>query len=64
MFYAGAALGIKPVLRRVKSQVAKSLGLKGRAKYLDSFDTSVLADYERLPKNLQEAVLAAWSGLG
>jgi hypothetical protein len=63
VFYAGAQLGIKPVLRKIKSQLAKGLGLKGRAKYLQGFDTSAVSDYEHLPKNVQEAILAAWSEL-
>jgi hypothetical protein len=63
VFYAGAQFGIKPVLRKVKSQLAKSLGLKGRPKYLDRFDTSAVGGYEHLSKNVQEAVLAAWSEL-
>ena len=63
VFYAGAQLGIKPVLRKVKSQLAKGLGLKGRAKYLEGFDKSAVSDYADLPKHVQEALLAAWSEL-
>ena len=63
VFYAGAELGIKLVHRKVKSQIAKGLGLKGKAKYLDRFDTSVMDSFEGLSPKLQEAALAAWSEL-
>ena len=63
VFYASAELGIKPVLRKVKSQLAKGFGFKGRGRYLDRVETSAIDQYENLPPNVQEAVLAAWSEL-
>ena len=62
-FYAGAELGIRPVHRKVKSQIAKGLGQKGKAKYLERVDTSVIDSFAQLSPKVQEAVLAAWSEL-
>jgi hypothetical protein len=63
VFYAGAELGIKPIHKKVKSQIAKGLGQKGNAKYLERVDKSVIDAFDGLSPKLQEAVLAAWSEL-
>ena len=63
VFYAGAELGIKPVHKKVKSQIAKGLGQKGKAKYIDRVDKSLIASFDGLPEKQKEAVLAAWSEL-
>jgi hypothetical protein len=55
--------GIRLVTRKVKSTIAKDMGLKGRGKYLATLDTSAIANFNDLPDKVQEAVLAAWSAL-
>lgn len=63
-YLAAFRKGIKSVVRKVKSTIAKDLGLKGRAKYLSStLDTTVINDYAALDEKIQDAVLAGWSGL-
>ncbi len=63
-FLAAANHGIKMVLRKVKSTIAKDLGLKGRARYLSStLDTSHVPNFADYPDKIQEAILAVWSGL-
>jgi len=56
--------GITVVARKMKATIAKDLGMKGRAKYLDTkLDKSAIEDFdEKLPK-IREAILAAWSAL-
>ena len=56
-------LGLKDIARKRKSTMAKDFGLKGRGRYLDSFDTSALTGYGALNSLLKEAVLVAWSDL-
>jgi hypothetical protein len=41
--------GLKAVFKKVKSTIAKDLGLKGKGKYLLTFDTSAFKDFEELP---------------
>lgn len=63
-YLAASHRGIKSVLRKVKSTIAKDLGLKGRARYLSTtLDTSLIVDYDTLAEKTQDAILAAWSGL-
>lgn len=64
VFLLGANIGIKPVLKKVKSTIAKDLGLKGKAKYLDTkLNTSVLSGFDSYTDKVKEAILAAWSTL-
>ena len=56
-------IGMNAVCKKVKSTIAKDLGMKGRGKYLLSFDTSRLAGFDTLPEKGREAALAAWTGL-
>jgi hypothetical protein len=57
-----AEVGCSNVSRKVKASIAKGLGLKGRAKYLQSkLDTSVIADFASYSNKEQEAILVAWS---
>jgi hypothetical protein len=60
---ACAEVGLKAVFKKVKSTIAKDLGMKGRPRYLATFDTSPLMGYDDLPSKGQEAALAAWSEL-
>ena len=64
IFIAAAKNGLNAVFRKVKSTIAKDLGLKGRAHYLQtSLDTSVIAGYAAKPEKEKDAILAAWSEL-
>lgn len=50
--------------RKVKSTISKDLGMKGKAKYLETqFDSSVLPEFEKLSTKQKEAVLVGWSCL-
>jgi hypothetical protein len=61
---AGANLGRKAVFKKVKSTIAKNLGLKGRGHYLKTtLDTSVIQGYDERSDKEKEAILAAWSEL-
>ena len=56
--------GIRRVPRKVKSTIAKDLGLKGKGAYLATkLDTSVIPDFEKQPPNVKEAILVGWSEL-
>ena len=61
--YCASQLGLKDLARKRKSTIAKDLGLKGRARYLATFDTSPIAEFDDLSSLVQEAVLVAWSDL-
>lgn len=60
---AAAECGCTMAFRKVKSTIAKDLGLKGKGKYLKALDTSKVDGYDQLPPMTQEAVLVAWSCL-
>lgn len=61
---AAADNGIRVVLKKQKSTIAKDLGLKGRARYLTTaLDTSPISDFGNLSEKKKDAVLAAWSAL-
>jgi len=64
VFIAAAKNGISAVFRKVKSTIAKDLGLKGRAHYLQTkLNTSVITGYVEKPEKEKDAILAAWSEL-
>jgi hypothetical protein len=60
---ACAEAGLRAAFKKVKSTIAKDLGLKGKARYLKTLDTSVIERFDTLPEKSQEAVLAAWTEL-
>jgi hypothetical protein len=60
---AASANAVKTVLKRPKSSIAKCLGVKGRAKYLQTLDTSSVSSFASQSEHEQDAILAAWSGL-
>jgi hypothetical protein len=60
---AGADAGITAIFKKVKSTIAKDLGLKGRPKYLASVDNSMMPDLDNKPEEIREAVLCARSEL-
>ncbi len=64
VFLVGALHDVRNANRKVKSTLAKDLGLKGRARYLKTdVDGSLVPGMEIMSEPLQEAVLAAWSEL-
>lgn len=64
VFFVGANHGVIESSRKVKSTIAKDLGLKGKGKYLQTkLDTSVIESYNSYESKLQEAILVAWSSL-
>lgn len=62
-YFAASKKGIRLVARKVKSTIAKDLGLKGRARYLATLDTSSIPGFQNLDEKTQDAILAAWSEL-
>jgi hypothetical protein len=61
---AAGEKGCEHACRKVKSTISKDLGMKGRAKYLETeFDPSALAEFGSLSAKEKEAVLAGWSCL-
>ena len=64
VFIAAAKNGLNAVFRKLKSTIAKDLGLKGRAHYLQtSLDTSVIEGYSSKSEKEKDAIIAAWSEL-
>ena len=63
IYVATANCGITGVFKKRNCTIAKDLGLKGRARYLSSLDTSAIPDFDSLPAKAREAVLSAWSEL-
>ncbi len=61
--FCASDLGLKDLGRKRKSTIAKDLGLKGRARYLDTLDTSPIDKFPELDLLVKEAVLVAWSDL-
>ena len=63
-FLVAADAGVRYVVRKTNSTIAKDLGLKGKAKYLStSLDTTPIPQFVSLASKDQEAVLVAWSCL-
>ncbi len=62
-YFAASKNGIAMVVRKVKSTIAKDLGLKGRGRYLATLDTSTIKNFPELEDKVQDAIFAAWSGL-
>jgi Holliday junction resolvasome RuvABC endonuclease subunit len=61
---AAAQAGCSVAPRKVKSTIAKDLGMKGKAKYLETqFDSSAIAGFDDYKEKEQEAILVAWSSL-
>ena len=55
---------IKSIVKKVKSSIAKDLGLKGKARYLDtSLNKSLIKDFANYSDKSQDAILAGWSKL-
>lgn len=56
--------GIKYAKRKVKSTIAKDIGLKGKGKYLtDGFDYFSIDNFSKMSQHLQEATQVALSML-
>lgn len=64
VYIAGGMDGMSAIFKKVKSTIAKDLGLKGRAHYLQtSLDTSVIPGFGGKKDKEKEAILAGWSEL-
>ena len=63
IFHASNA-GVTKVVRKVKSTIAKDLGLTGKASALKTdLDTSVLHGFKDATEKVKDAILIAWSEL-
>lgn len=60
---AGANHGLKALFKKVKSTISKDLGMKGRGRYLLTFNTSPISNFDKYSGKAQEALFAAWSEL-
>lgn len=59
---AAAIKGIKMVYRKVKCTIAKDLGLKGKARSLETdLDCSVFQNFKEMDTSVQDAILVGWS---
>jgi hypothetical protein len=64
VYIAGGNNGINSIFKKVKSTIAKDLGLKGRAHYLKTeLDISVIPDFDSKSEKEKDAILAGWSEL-
>ena len=64
VYLAASNQGITSVSKKVKSSIAKDLGLKGRAHYLDtSLNTSLIKDFDNYSDKSKDAIRAGWSEL-
>ena len=59
----GAMHNLRSVDKKVKATMAKDLGVKGKAKYLSTINTSIIPNFSDFSEKLQEAIYAGWSGL-
>jgi phosphohistidine swiveling domain-containing protein len=63
LFHAGN-IGVNKVVRKVKSTIAKDLGLPGKASALKTdLDTSIIPEFKDATEKIKEAILIAWSEL-
>ena len=61
---SAAEKGCKIACRKVKSTIAKDLGMKGKGKYLETkLETSQIANYDSYHSKEKEAILVGWSCL-
>ncbi len=64
VYIAASNQGITSISKKVKSSIAKDLGLKGRASSLDtSLNISLIKDFKNYSDKSRDAILAAWSKL-
>jgi len=64
VYVAGGKIGMNAIFKKVKSTIAKDLGLKGRGHYLQTeLDTSVIPEFSSKSDKEKEAILAGWSEL-
>jgi len=61
---SAAEAGCANAHRKVKSTIAKDLGMKGKGKYLETkLDTSAISGFDSYNTKQQEAILVGWSCL-
>jgi hypothetical protein len=64
VYLAASNKGIASVFKKVKGSIAKDLGLKGRAGYLNtSLNTSLIKDFDKHSDKSRDSILAGWSKL-
>ena len=64
VYLAASNQGIASVFKKVKGSIAKDLGLKGRAGYLNtSLNTSLIKDFDNYSDKAHDAIFAGWSKL-
>lgn len=64
VYLTAAKCGVKGVLKKMNSTIAKDLGMKGRAHYLKThLDTSLIPSFTQYSDKEKEAILCAWSDL-
>lgn len=63
VYIAASKLGINAVFKKVRSTIAKDLGLKGKAHYLETVDTSSISGFDERSDIKKDAIFAAWSEL-
>jgi|APSaa5957512535_1039671.scaffolds.fasta_scaffold158941_2 hypothetical protein len=64
IYVVGGKIGMNGIFKKVKSTIAKDLGLKGRGHYLQThLDTSVIVGFDSKSDKEKEAILAGWSEL-
>ncbi|MHB8846291.1 MAG: hypothetical protein ACYC7L_16275 [Nitrospirota bacterium] len=57
-------IGAESVVRKVKTTIAKDLGLPGKVSALKTdLDVSAFPEYTAAPEKIKEAILVAWSEL-
>ena len=60
---AAADNGVRAFWKKRKNSIAKDLGQKGRAKYLELLDTSSIPGFSEMSEKKRDAVVSAWSAL-
>jgi len=61
---SAAEVGCTSAHRKVKSTIAKDLGMKGKGKYLETkLDTSPIINFDSYNTKQQESILVGWSCL-
>jgi len=62
VYLAALKCSVKNITKKVKSTIAKDLGLKGKAKYLSTkLNTELIDNFNNKSSKIQEAALAAWT---
>ena len=60
---AAAEAGCLSATRVLNVSIAKGLGLKGKAKYLKTLDTSPISGFDGYPAKVKESIVTGWSAM-